>query len=255
MVQREREKEGFQEFGAATAILSSCSLAGGVPPVAMSSAYSNLSTCDRISHCCSSSTLSVLNLLDFILSILFSSFGLYLLLSIQSYKDQHVAWFIFGNCIVGALLMVVSSASFLSTSSAWCTKLNYFSAYLALFVALFALVFGSVSVSKQAELLSYLDSMADVNDISASNIAAIKGYYRFLVYTLFAVCALQLARFKATSAAADISLRAESEYVKLVDQEEQLFRQNLAENQSVRKEKYDGLRSYYRDKYSTDSHF
>ena len=227
----------------------------------MSSSFSGVSTCDRICHCCSSSALSILNLVDFILAILFASFGIYLLLSVHSYKDEDIAWFIFAHLVISILLFAVASISFLSaaSTSACCMKLNYFSSYLALIAALFSLIFGSISASKQSEVLSYFDSMADVNDISSSNIEAIKGSYRFIVYTLFAVCVLQLVRFKAAKAATDIALRAESEYVKLVDQEEQAFQHNLSENKSLRKEKYDGLRQHYRDKYSTnnstDSHF
>jgi len=74
--------------------------------------------------------------------------------------------------------------------------------------------------------------------------------YDIIGYALFGICAMQLWRYYSSQGFREQALRIDGEFDALLREEDKHFQDKFSANKSAREEKYDNLRSFYKNKYA-----
>lgn len=215
---------------------------------------STLTRCEKCEDCFTKFGIFMLNLIDFLLGCMFLTFGIYMYMKLGSdvTDSETMAWISFLSLLIGILLLLIVLLSFASLNLTQCKIGVVLSGYLALFVSVAALIVGVVSTAVKAELFNYLDNHRKDIGLSASDVESIKSWFMFILVALFCSAFLEFIRFHWSYFLYSNYSKMEGRYQRLLVAEDEENEIKFNENKAQRAEKYDVLRTHYKNKYTSN---
>lgn len=123
------------------------------------------------------------------------------------------------------------------------------SAYLAIFVAIFAMCVGTAALALQKKVFNYINDNGTDLGLSSKQIDLFKNWYAVTAYVMFGLCVLELLRYMASARYREVQLRMDGEFDALLLEDEKKWNEKIYVNKVGREEKYNDLRAYYKAKY------
>lgn len=195
--------------------------------------------------------LQVFNLIDFCVGMLLGVWGFYLYtkLGSSSFTDPSIAWLEWISLILGVLLLTSSFLSFCAIANSSCRWAVIPSSYIGLLVAILALLLATLLLSLEPRLHTYLSNHGAAIGLNTAEISDVEKWCRIMAYSLFTLTAVQLLRYRVSRGYREAALRVDGEFDALLAEEDKLFQERFLSNREAREEKYDNLRSFYKNKY------
>lgn len=165
--------------------------------------------------------------------------------------DIHTAWLAFLVIVVGSLMLLVVVLSFASLHLLDCKLGVVASGYIALFISITSIVMGITAIVVKGDLYTYLDSEGGDMGLSDDDAETIKHWYNWIIIGLFCSFCLQFIRFKWSTFLYKNFSAQDVRYQSLLALEEDEYVVKLNAGRAERTERYDNLRSHYKNKYAT----
>lgn len=199
----------------------------------------------------SSMQLQIFNLIDFVVGMLLGIWGFYLFtkLGTKSFTDPDIAWLEWISLVLGVLLLTSSFLSFCAITSSSCRWAVIPSSYIGLLVAILAILLASLLLSLETHLHSYLSNHGNQIGLNSAEIDDIEKWCHILAYSLYCLAALQMLRYRISRGYRELALRVDGEFDALLAEEDKLYQEKFLANKTEREDKYDNLRSFYKNKY------
>jgi hypothetical protein len=214
-----------------------------------------VTSCEECCGAITSMQLHILNTLDLIIGVLVMVFGIYMYdkLGWDSFQHVDVAWLAWGCLFYGILIFFSALLGFCGTSSISCRCCVAPSSWLGIIIALLSVIFGIMCFALKKKFYAYINDEHEDLGLSDHEVTTLKHYYSALGYFLMFVCILEIFRFRASRNFREYITRKDGEFDALLAEEEQQYAQRDALNAAHREDKYDNLRSYYKNKYAPPS--
>ena len=196
--------------------------------------------------------LQLFNLVDFVVGMVLGVFGFYLYgkLGPSSFTDIRIAWLEYLCLTLGVLLLTSSFLSFCAITNTNCRWAVIPSSYIGILVSILSLLLGSLVLSLQKQTHNFLNDHGTSVGLSSSDIDVIEKWYVYMGYCLLGLCVVEFLRFRVSRGYREAALRADGEFDALLAEEDKQYADRYAVHKSQREEKYDGLRAYYKNKYT-----
>ena len=197
-------------------------------------------------------TLQIFNVVDFCLGGVFIAFAIYLYTKLQDdFMNVHTAWLGWCCALIGILLLFVSLFSFCAITSSDCRWAMNPSRAIALLVAALGVSMGSAAFALQTKFYGYLNDNGSSMGLSTSDVKLVKTWYVLVAYGTFGLVVIELVRFKLTQGFREKALQMDGEFVALLEEDRRTWDNKISKNKGDREEKYNDLRSNYKNKYKT----
>ena len=195
--------------------------------------------------------LQVFNLIDFCVGMLLLVWGFYLYTKLgnSSFTDPSIAWLEWISLVLGVLLLTSSFLSFCAIANSSCRWAVIPSSYIGLLVAMMALLLAVLLLSLETRLHTYLSNHGAEFGLNTAEISDVEKWCKVLAYSLFSLTVVQLLRYRVSRGYREAALRVDGEFDALLAEEDKLFQERFLSNREAREEKYDNLRSFYKNKY------
>lgn len=211
-----------------------------------------ISGCKKCCYSMNTCNMQIFNVIDFCLGAVFIAFAIYLYTKIGGhFMDIEAAWLGWCCAILGLLLLLVSLFSFCAITSSDCRWAMHPSRVIALFIAALALSMGCAAFAVQDKFYHYLNDEGDEIGLSSSDVNLIKNWYLLVAYGTFGLVILELLRFKMSGGFRQTALQMDGEFDALLEEDKRNWDKTISKNTEDRSEKYNDLRSYYKNKYKT----
>ncbi len=121
----------------------------------------------------------------------------------------------------------------------------------ALVVALLGIAMGSAAFALKEKFYDYLDENGNDIGLTDNDIDLVKAWYMFVAYGTFGLVILEIVRFKLSQGFREAALQMDGEFDALLEEDRKNWDNKISRNKEEREEKYNDLRSYYKNKYRT----
>jgi hypothetical protein len=216
--------------------------------------YPAMTCCEKFEDAVAKFGLFMMNLIDFFIGSMFLTFGIFFRVKLGDEADNtHVAWLSILSLSIGISLLFIVACSFTSLNLTDCKIGVKLSGYAAFMVSISSFITAIVAIVVKGDLFDYLYDNCDSIGLSNGDIDTIKSWYTFIILGLFVSFLLQFIRFKWSNFLYRNFAKTESKFQRLLDLEEEEYEVRLSSNKAEREEKYDSLRSHYKNKYGNFS--
>ncbi len=214
---------------------------------------STLTRCEKCEDCFTKFGIFMLNLIDFMFGSVFLTFGIYMYMKLGSDVSDSgtIAWISFLSLLIGFLLLLIVILSFASLNLTQCKIGVVLSGYLALFVSVASLIIGVASAAVKTEIFNYLDNHSADLGLSKSDVESIKSWFMFILVALFCSSLFEFVRFHWSYFLYSSYSKMDGRYQRLLLAEDEENEMKFNENKAQRTEKYDVLRTHYKNKYAS----
>ena len=223
------------------------------------SSSSRVTTCEKTCLSMSTLQLQLFNVVDFSVGMMLGIFGFYLYgkLGTESFSDVRIAWLEYLSLALGILLLSSSLLSFCAITNTSCRWAIIPSAMIGVVVAVLSLLLGCLVFGLKSKTHTYLSEHGSSIGLTQVEIDDIEKWYNIIGYALFGLCLVQILRYRTSRGYREAALRVDGEFDALLADEDKMYQERFQANKGVREEKYENLRSYYRNKYAspTESQF
>lgn len=180
-------------------------------------------------------------------------FGFYLYgkLGTESFSDVRIAWLEYLSLALGILLLSSSLLSFCAITNTSCRWAIIPSAMIGVVVAVLSLLLGCLVFGLKSKTHTYLSEHGSSIGLTQVEIDDIEKWYNIIGYALFGLCLVQILRYRTSRGYREAALRVDGEFDALLADEDKMYQERFQANKGVREEKYENLRSYYRNKYAS----
>lgn len=196
----------------------------------------------------------VLNIIDFFMGCFLLSFGAYLYIKLGSeVSKSRTSWIAIMSICIGVALLSIVFFSFTSINLTDCKIGVVISGYIALVVSIASLAVGIGGLVMKRDIFNYLEDNRDSLGIEESDVQTIKDWYNVVLIGLFVSCILEFIRFHWSHFLYKNYGKIEIKFQRLLDLEQEEHEVQFNSRQADRTEKYDSLRSHYKNKYEVSS--
>lgn len=217
------------------------------------SSSSRVTTCEKTCLSMSTLQLQLFNVVDFSVGMMLGIFGFYLYgkLGTESFSDVRIAWLEYLSLALGILLLSSSLLSFCAITNTSCRWAIIPSAMIGVVVAVLSLLLGCLVFGLKSKTHTYLSEHGSSIGLTQVEIDDIEKWYNIIGYALFGLCLVQILRYRTSRGYREAALRVDGEFDALLADEDKMYQERFQANKGVREEKYENLRSYYRNKYAS----
>lgn len=217
------------------------------------SSSSRVTTCEKTCLSMSTLQLQLFNVVDFSVGMMLGIFGFYLYgkLGTESFSDVRIAWLEYLSLALGVLLLSSSLLSFCAITNTSCRWAIIPSAMIGVVVAVLSLLLGCLVFGLKSKTHTYLSEHGSSIGLTQVEIDDIEKWYNIIGYALFGLCLVQILRYRTSRGYREAALRVDGEFDALLADEDKMYQERFQANKGVREEKYENLRSYYRNKYAS----
>ncbi len=118
-------------------------------------------------------------------------------------------------------------------------------------VAALGIAMGSAAFALQEKFYNYLDDNGDSIGLNDKDVTLVKTWYMLVAYGTFGLVIVELVRFKLSQGFRESALQMDGEFDALLEEDRRTWDNKISKNKESREEKYNDLRSYYKNKYKT----
>ena len=217
------------------------------------SSSSRVTGCEKTCLSMSTIQLQLFNVVDFSVGMMLGIFGFYLYgkLGTESFSDVRIAWLEYLSLALGILLLSSSLLSFCAITNTSCRWAIIPSALIGVLVAVLSLLLGCLVFGLKSKTHTYLSEHGTSIGLTQVEIDDIEKWYNIIGYALFGLCLVQILRYRTSRGYREAALRVDGEFDALLADEDKMYQERFQANKGVREEKYENLRSYYRNKYAS----
>lgn len=216
------------------------------------SSSSRVTGCEKTCLSLNTCYLQFFNLVDFCVGMMLGIFGFYLYgkLGVESFSNVRIAWLEYLCLALGVMLLLGSFLSFCAITNTSCRWAVIPSAYIGILVAMLSLLLGCLVFGLKSKTHSYLAENSASIGLTPAEVTDVENWYNIIGYCLFGLCVIEILRYRISRGYREAALRVDGEFDALLAEEDKMYQDRFQVNKSAREEKYDNLRSYYRNKYS-----
>lgn len=212
-----------------------------------------ISDCKKCCYTMNTWNLQIFNFIDFSLGVIFIAFAIYLYTKIGSdFMNVNIAWLGWCSALMGVMLLLVSLFSFCAITSSDCRWAMAPSRVFSLIVALLGIAMGCSAFALKNKFFDYMDESGNDIGLTDKDINLVKSWYLMVAYGTFGLVIIEIIRFKLSQGFREQALQMDGEFDALLEEDRKNWDNKISRNKEDREEKYNDLRSYYKNKYKTN---
>lgn len=214
---------------------------------------SNITVLSRYDKCCvcvGQFGLQIFNLFDSLVGCLLFTFGIFLKVNL-GFNDREVEWIGYITISLGCALIGISGLCFIGLISPGCRSGLLVSGYLSMICSLCCLSSAIAMAVGRSQFIDYIDDNAEELNLSNKETETVKTSFTILTFGLFYLFLSCIIRYQTCRKIYNSTVLMDTEFDRLLIDEEDMFDSSHQVKREHIESKYDNLRSFYRDKYTS----